>query len=250
MCIRDRYTEITVVSNGILQLSYDKERNAPMQYMKYDSDGNLSDYKHKKFSTDSLYTYESQADDSGTNTVYSLMLPDGKNVVSSDGSDKWDSVEKISADSIATNKAYKGCCKLTKNGGIYYACFDDFYNYDIYEGAYAKVCVKVGGEYGECYLADHDDYTELVKMIDSFGNASYRTAPSKDPGLDFIQITLGLKENTKTEITISSDGYCLTDTIEAAEGEAVNKYFSYLDKEDFADLILWCDQVLAEEYQK
>ena len=170
--------------------------------------------------------------------------------MSSDGSDKWDSVEEISADSIDTNKAYKGCCKLTKNGGIYYACFDDFYNYDIYEGAYAKVCVKVGGEYGECYLADHDDYNELVKMIDSFGNASYRTAPSKDPGLDFIQITLGLKENTKTEITISSDGYCLTDTIEAAEGEAVNKYFSYLDKEDFADLILWCEQVLAEEYQK
>ena len=26
--------------------------------------------------------------------------------------------------------------------------------------------------------------------------------------------------------------------------------FSYLDKEDFADLILWCEQVLAEEYQK
>lgn len=185
-----------------------------------------------------------------TDAVYSLMIPDGKNVVSSDGSDKWDSVEKISADSIDTNKAYKGFYKLTKNGGIYYACFDDFYNYDIYEGAYAKVCVKVGGEYGECYLADHDDYNELVKMIDSFGNASYRTAPSKDPGLDFIQITLGLKENTKTEITISSDGYCLTDTIEAAEGEAVNKYFSYLDKEDFADLILWCEQVLAEEYQK
>ncbi|WP_443708107.1 hypothetical protein [Ruminococcus bicirculans (ex Wegman et al. 2014)] len=246
----DEYTEITVVSNGILQLSYDKERNAPMQYMKYDSDGNLSDYKHKKFSADSLYTYESQADDSGTDAVYSLMFPDGKNVVSSDGSDKWDFVEKISADSIDTNKAYKGFYKLTKNGGIYYACFDDFYNYDIYEGAYAKVCVEVGGEYGECYLADHDDYNELVKMIDSFGNASYRTAPSKDPGLDFIQITLGLKENTKTEITISSDGYCLTDTIEAAEGEAVNKYFSYLDKEDFADLILWCEQVLAEEYQK
>ena len=101
----DEYTEITVVSNGILQLSYDKERNAPMQYMKYDSDGNLSDYKHKKFSADSLYTYESQADDSSTDTVYSLMIPDGKNVVSSDGSDKWDSVEKISADSIDTNKA-------------------------------------------------------------------------------------------------------------------------------------------------
>ena len=48
----------------------------------------------------------------------------------------------------------------------------------------------------------------------------------------------------------AKDGYCLTDTIEAAEGEAVNKYFSYLDKEDFADLILWCEQVLAEEYQK
>ena len=86
--------------------------------MKYDSDGNLSDYKHKKFSTDSLYTYESQADDSGTDTVYSLMIPEGKNVVSSDGSDKWDSVEKISADSIDTNKAYKGFYKLTKHGGI------------------------------------------------------------------------------------------------------------------------------------
>ena len=75
-----------------------------MQYMKYDSDGNLSDYKHKKFSADSLYTYESQADDSGTDAVYSLMIPDGKNVVSSDGSDKWDSVEKISADSIDTTE--------------------------------------------------------------------------------------------------------------------------------------------------
>ena len=36
----------------------------------------------------------------------------------------------------------------------------------------------------------------------------------------------------------------------SADGEKpVDKYFSYLDKEDFVDLVLWVDQVLSQEYE-
>lgn len=246
------YTEITVVSDGILQLCYDKERNAPMQYVRYDEYGNITSYKPDKFNSGNIAVFEVGSDDTEQpdKICYSLSTPDGKLVSDSSGTGVWDSAEQVDMEDISTVKAYKGYYKVTKDSACYFICFDDYYNYTIYEGAYALVKIKVGNVYGECYILNYDDYSELDKMIDSFGNAAYRSAPSKDPALDFIQITFGLKENTQTEITISSDGYCLTDTISAEDGQPVNKYFSYLDKEDFADLILWADQVLSLEYEK
>ena len=42
----------------------------------------------------------------------------------------------------------------------------------------------------------------------------------------------------------------LDDEPPTADGEKpVDKYFSYLDKEDFVDLVLWVDQVLSKEYE-
>lgn len=246
------YTDITVVSDGILQFCFDKERNAPMQYALYDEYGTLTSYKPEKFNAENIAVYEVGSDDADQpdKICYSLSTPDGNLVSDSSGTSVWDSAERAEMEDISTVKAYKGYFKVTKGSACYFICFDDYYNYTIYEGAYALVKIKVGNVYGECYILNHDDYAELDKMIDSFGNAAYRSAPSKDPSLDFIQITFGLKESTQTEITISSDGYCLTDTISAEDGQTVNKYFSYLDKEDFADLILWADQVLSLEYKK
>lgn len=245
----DEYTEITVVTKGLLQLSYDKERNAPMQYYSYSDDGKIEKTEHEKFSSDKLVDFTTDADEEG-NYYKQLFLPDGSTVADAMGNDKWNSIEEVSMADISTSKAYKGYYVLERNSAVYYACFDDFYNYTIYEGAYALVKIKVDGVYGECYIINNDDYLELQKMTDSFGYSSYRTAPSKDPGLDFIQITFGLKEDAQTDITISSDGYCLTETQPTDDSQQVNKYFSYLDKEDFADLILWSEQVLSQEYQK
>ncbi|WP_295210384.1 hypothetical protein [Ruminococcus sp.] len=243
----DEYTEITVVTKGLLQLSYDKERNAPMQYYSYSDDGKIEKTEHEKFSTDKLDVFMSDIDEEG-NTYQQLILPDGSAVVDAKGDGNWHNIKDVSMSDIATSKAFKGYYVLKRGSAVYYACFDDFYNYTIYEAAYALVKIKVDGTYGECYIMNYDDYAELEKMIDSFGYSSYRTAPSKDPGLDFIQITFGLKDKSQTDITISSDGYCLTET-QSDDTQQVNKYFSYLDKEDFADLILWTDDVLSGEYQ-
>ena len=50
-----------------------------------------------------------------------------------------------------------------------------------------------------------------------------------------------------TTMTLSADGYCLTDHSPVGE-QQVNKYFSLLDKESFVSLVQWVDQVLSEEY--
>jgi hypothetical protein len=240
------YTDIRLVSNGVLALSYYGSESATV-YMTFGADGELAEITPSGPDT-SKYVISDAYSDDPDKICKALYLPDGSAAVTADQDMFFDSIEWVPAESINTQKPLYSCVSAVRGDVNYIISLDPFGGYTVYQRAYAKVSLKVGDVYGECYIDSYDDYSELINMIDSFGRASAVSTPSKDTTLDFIQLTTGLNSDTMTQTTISPDGFCFTDTLTPVGDEPVNKYFSYLDKEDFVDLVLWVDQVLSQEY--
>lgn len=253
----DTYASVTAGSAGFLVLSRDKELNSPDDHAYFDEAGNITMADKYEFSAESIYIREKEvivpAGSGGANetskTVYEFVLPDGSIV--SDGSNlgQFDSIEPVDMGDIDTTKVFGAYYKAFKDGFNYFVCFDKYYNFTIFNGTYGYIRLKVGEDYGECYILDGKDYTELNRMLESFGDSGSEKAPGSDQSMDFIQIELGYNSADRRQVTISADGYCLTDFLTANE-QPMNKYFSRLDKESFVSLVLWVDQVLAAEYEK
>lgn len=159
----------------------------------------------------------------------------------------YDSIEEIPVSSIITKSIYYKAYKAVLGTRCYYLMLDSYCNITVCEAPYAQVRFKIGGEYGQCYILDGDDHTELMKMIRSFGSDIISVKPSKDESLDFIQIESGLSIGTKTILTMSPDGFCFTETV--SEG-AYNKYFAIYPKDTFVDLVNWVAEVIPKEYEK
>ena len=246
----DTYTSIEVGSSGILVLSYDKEMNTQDVFAIYGTDGSIKKLENYSFDENSFAVTENLVTDENKSEKeikqYTLSV-NGTLVADANGNTQWDSLKEVDMADINTTQVYKKYYKASKNGVYYYICFDRLYNYTIYEGAYAHIKLKVGESEGECYVLNYDDYSELNKIITSFGYNKNVSSPSKDKALDYIQITMGINEPSQVVFTISSDGYCLTDNISNESG-IENKYFSCLDKESFVSLVLWAEQVLSLEY--
>ncbi len=153
------------------------------------------------------------------------------------------SFKKADIDDIDTGKSYEAIYTATSGNEKYYIAFDEFYNFTVYEGDYAYIELKIGGEYGSCYVLDYDDFTELETLISSFGSESKRESPSKDEDADYVQITMELASGTQVK-TISSEGYCFTDT-SSTDSSVSNKYFTLMDTETFVDLVNWIDITLG-----
>ena len=251
----DTYTAIAPCSQGMLVLSRDRELNAPDDYMTFNGMGMVSmveppEFKQDKISIEQEMRYnETKEDDREENyNVQNLKLSENETVGEGTAYFDWDKIEAVTAQSINTLRPYNAYYRAEKNGEFYYICFDRFYNYTIYNGAYGYVRLKVGSGYGECYILDHDDYTELTKLLESFGETNSVKSPSKDESLDYIQLEVGFGTDDAATMTISADGYCLTDHTASGEQQTNNKYFSILDKESFVSLVKWVDQVLSAEY--
>ena len=250
----DTYTSVSLCRAGVLVMSRDKELNAPDEYMSFNGLGIVTPieppaFKQENISIEQDMRYRQPSDEESENyyKVSNIVLNDGSIVGEGTSYCDWEKVEAVSAQSLNTSRPYNAFYRAEKNGEYYYICFDRLYNYTIYNGAYGYVRLKVGEGYGECYILDHDDYSELVKLIDSFGETSSVKSPSKDEGLDFIQIESGYGTGDIVTMTISADGYCLTDHAVSGD-QQVHKYFSILDKESFVSLVKWVDQVLSSEY--
>lgn len=253
----DTYASITAGADGFLVLSRDKELNSPDDHAYFNEYGTVTMADKYSFSEENIFIREKQVTpssdmggtDAAAKTVYEFVLPDGTTV--SNGSDlgKFDSIESVKIDDVDTTKVFSAYYKAVKDGAHYFVCFDKYYNYTIFNGAYGYIRLKVGDDYGECYILDANDYTELNRMLESFGDSGVTKAPGSDQSMDFIQIELGYNSADKKQVTISADGYCLTDFLTANE-QPMNKFFSHLDKESFVSLVLWVDQVLVNEYSK
>lgn len=169
------------------------------------------------------------------NTTYYLESARGKTVYNT----YWDYLEPISLD-IASTAAFSAY----DDDGYYYIVFDKYYNYKVYEGSYATVEVFVGGQYGNCFILSSEHLNQISTMIDSFGTVSGSVSSPNDPAADYVKFVFG---NTKSEVTISSSGFCYTEEINPEDGMS-HKYFTIVDKLCFADVIDWIDKELSQEY--
>ncbi|MBQ8967558.1 hypothetical protein [Ruminococcus sp.] len=251
----DTYTSISPCSMGTLSLSRDKELNAPDDYVTFNGLGVITSVEPPEFRSDNITISEDmrykQAEGDEAEEYYkvqNMVLSDGRIVGEDTFYCEWDKVEAVTAQSINTARPYNAFYRAEKDGEYYYICFDRFYNYTIYNAAYGYIRLKVGDGYGECYILDHDDYSELMKLLDSFGETGSVRSPSKDESLDYIQIETGYGTDDVVTMTLSADGYCLTDHTSMGETQTNNKYFTVLDKESFISLVMWVDQVLSAEY--
>ncbi len=235
----DTYSSVELVSQNIVKLDY-SDTQQPSDYMR------LSGNSGTLLSADSLLDNRiefAETTDSETGKLCYQLKIDGREAYDT----LWDSVEQVENESVVTSLEFNRAYKASSQGSSYFVVFDDYGNFKIFEGAYALIKLKIGNVYGECYVLSGDDYSELNKMITSFGDESYTSVPNKDETLDFIQIVFGLSTSDQVEVTISSDGYCLTDSI-THNDQPVNKYFSVLSKETFVDLVNWVNDTLSAEY--
>lgn len=182
--------------------------------------------------------------ESGGGETYTLRL-DGYDIYET----QFSSVSPVEISNLDTSKKGEAAYRASAGSSNYYIVFDKFYNFTVYEAEYGFISLKIGGRYGECYILGSDDFAELETLISSFGRESSVKAPGKDENGDYIQITMGAEGDPQKVITVSADGYCLTDnrTIEPGEG---GKYFSVMNSETFIDLVNWVDTALSVEYLK
>ena len=247
----DTYTEIVPCSYNMLVMSKDKEQGVPDDFYYFTDDGKIKKVEPPEFDQRSVFISKSsgeEQEDGDSEQVYYNLESNGSIVGEGTPYCDWDRIENVLPYTISTIKSYNSIYRAEKNGSSYYICFDRFSNFTVYNGVYGIVRLKVGEEYGECYITDHDHYAELTQILESFGDSAEVKAPAKEKSMDFIQVELGTGSDDVTTMTLSADGYCLTDHVPAGS-QQVNKYFSLLDKESFVSLVQWADQVLSSEYE-
>ena len=159
----------------------------------------------------------------------------------------YDTIEPLTQGALKTSTVYRSAYKASVGGRYYYLILDDYSSVTVCEAAYAQIRMKIAGTYGECYILNGDHYSELNKMIKSFGREQQAVKPSKDEALDYIQIVFGICTGEQLTVTVSADGLCLTDGL-TVKGQPVNKFFTAYPKEVFADLVGWVSEVAASEY--
>lgn len=246
----DKYNQITAVSDDLIMCSFTSNNKDNSDLYRLYENGTVSRIDKKDLSSEHIQVNEFSEVDQTTGETYkkqSLKGSTGRNVEYPVGNSLWDTVEKSDPQKISTGKTYRSYYKVSRNGASYYICFDEYQNYVIYEAVYAKIRLKVGDVSGECYVQSFDDYTELSKMVKSFGKAEAAATPDSNETLDYVQITFGLNSPDQQELTISSDGWCLVDNL-THNNQPDNKYFACYDKDSFVSLVLWVDEVLSKEY--
>ena len=160
--------------------------------------------------------------------------------------DVYDKIEKADPAGIVTERKFSEIYKAVIGNRCYYLVLDEYKNITVCEAPYALISFKIGGEFGQCYVLDGDDHTELLKMIHSFGIETISVKPSKDETLDYIRIESGLNIGEKRTVTMSPDGFCLTETV--TENGVPNRFFSLYPKDTFVDLVSWVAEVASKEY--
>lgn len=233
----DTFSDAAPVSNHIIKLEYPQDQNKEPELL---------------FVNAGMGMMINSGYDSSKVKIEESETEDGKkfcslNILGIKDQRRYDSITQVKQGEIKTTVNYAAAFKAVSGTKKYYILLDEYYNVTVCEGVYGKISLKAGGRYGECYILDGDHYNELYKMITSFGSAADNAKPSKDEQLDFVQITFGSDSPDRTVVTVSSEGFCLRDSVQNS-GQNSNKFFSVFPKETFTDLVNWVGEVASQEY--
>ena len=141
---------------------------------------------------------------------------------------------------IECKKAYT----VTKDGAYYIITFDEYYNYTIYEGTYARIDMSIAGKPGGCFIMSYEDNIEAKTLIDSFKRNEDDNADTRED--DYISFDFGLYGDDNYVVTIYSSGKLISQGIK--EG---GQFYSSakVDKRCFGDLVRWVDKNVSKEYE-
>ena len=232
----DKYSDAEMVASDLILLTYPKKKGKGEDFFQVNGSGGsiISEEEAGSAAICPIMTDQSASEQ------YCLAV---RGVTASD---VYDRIEKADPSLIVTDKTFSEIYKAVIGNRCYYLVLDEYKNITVCEAPYAQISFKIGGEYGQCYVLDGDDHSELLKMIHSFGTETISVKPSKDEALDYIRIESGLNIGDKRTVTMSPDGFCLTETL--TENGVPNRFFSLYPKETFVDLVNWVAEVAAKEY--
>ena len=140
---------------------------------------------------------------------------------------------------INAKKAYT----VTKDGAYYILTFDEFYNYTIYEGTYAKIDVSIAGKAGSCYIMSYEDNIEAKTLIDSFAHFDDDNTDTRED--DFISFDFSLYGEDNYIVTLYSSGKLISQGVRDGSQYYIS---AKVDKRCFGDLVRWVDNTVSREY--
>lgn len=233
-------TKITAVGTSLLAVKYEDK---PREYYRVDPNGI---YKTEIGAFDkSRITFETVSGGSDSNEHYSVRV-DGEDV----SGRTWLKYTEISPDSLDTDQHFEAVYYAENADGGFYLAFDSLYNLTICRAECGYAEIRIGELYGDFYITDPNDLTELNDLISSFGDDSDpHDAPKSDKDSDYVRIVIGRKDSgDRSCYTISPEGYCFTEIYrsdKSAKGDS--RYFRKLDPETFTDLVYWVNITLGEK---
>ena len=232
----DTYVQAEMVSRDLIQLSYPEGSAKKAAYFE------VKDGFGHFISGEDVFKCEIVPVSDDENGVVQYAL----SVRGNTDSAVYDSIEKLPSSQVETEQQFREIYRGVIGSRVYYLVLDKYLNITVCEAPYARISFKIAGEYGQCYILDGDDHSELQKMIQSFGSETMSVKPGKDEAMDYIRIESGISYGEKRIMTMSPDGFCLTENF-AADGSA-NRFFTLYPKDTFVDLVNWVNEVAGKEY--
>ncbi|WP_028510738.1 hypothetical protein [Ruminococcus sp. NK3A76] len=189
------------------------------------------------FKSSNIRTSERRVEDSDRVLLY--IVANGVTV----GQTGYDSVSQKDVSELPSDISCQKAYTVTKDGAYYIIAFDEFYNYTVYEGTYAKIDLSIAGKPGSCYIMSYEDNIEAKTLIDSFARSEDDNSDTRDD--DYISFDFGLYGDDDYIVTLYSSGKLIS------QGTKDGSQFyssAKVDTRCFGDLIRWVDSTVSKEY--
>ena len=233
-------TKITAVGTSLLAVKYEDK---PREYYRVTADGirkaDIGSFDKRRITFEPVYA----EDDSREH--YSVRV-DGEEV----SERTWLSYKELAPESLDTTQRYEAVYYAENAEGGFYLAFDGLYGLTVFRAECGYAEIKIGELYGDFYITDPNELTELKTLIGSFGDdTSAKGAPKNGSDTDYIRIVIGRQSDEERSCyTLSPEGYCFTELYRSDESTKGNsRFFRKLDPETFTDLVYWVNRTLGEE---
>ena len=189
------------------------------------------------------YVYADISDKQSPKIIESSPFKSSSIKVSERGQTGYDSISQKDISELPSGLGCKKAYTVTKDGAYYIITFDEFYNYTIYEGTYAKIDLSIAGRPGSCYIMSYEDDLEAKTLIDSFKRFEDDDTDTRED--DYISIDFGLYGDDDYIVTLYSSGKLISQGVKDG-----SQFFTSakVDKRCFGDLVRWVDSTVSLEY--